>query len=127
MLGNDRFAKEDYAEATKLYKLALFKTSNLSKDKQGMIEKLWKNLAISYYYSNNLDDALKAIGKSIRLSKNSEKVEIKAAILEDQKRYDSAISYLKSKLRDPAFTKAKRKEWIKEIKRLKKLKLDIKE
>jgi len=121
-MANKSFEKEEYREAIKIYKLLLFKIGGDSAKDSKIAWKVWQNLAISYYSSENYGDALIAIEKSLLINKSPESIDVLAAIFEDKKEIPKAVEALESAVKDKDYPANRKNEWKKEIIRLKKIK-----
>ncbi len=119
-IANKESQSEKYKDAIKHYKLALLKSPT-----REILPTIYMNLAIAFYNDDNDKKALDAIERSLALNELPQGIELKASILEDLKRFDEAIDFYKSYLKNPKF-KSKRRAWKKEIKRLLKEKAKIK-
>lgn len=107
--GNDSQKVEKFAESAKAYQAAFFKANDTGASKE-IIAKILKNLAIAQYSSEAFEPALKSIDNSILIEVTDEKIELKAAILEEMKQYKKAIELYKESMKNPKF-KAKAKDW----------------
>ncbi len=121
-MAQDAFSEKDYAEAARFYRIALFKASGKSGGEGNVAWRLWKNLSIAYYYSENYRDALSSVEKSLLLNRDVETLELKASILEDMKEYEKAISVYEELTKESGAEKGQVKAWQAEVKRLQVLK-----
>ncbi|HOW52673.1 MAG TPA: response regulator [bacterium] len=109
---------EKYADAITLYRAALEKVP-AGDTAALLISKIWKNLAIAQYDAEDYPAALDAIEQSLLGGIEPEKIELKAAILEEMKRFDDAMNTYRAFLKNKEY-KPKVTYWINEIMRLKK-------
>ncbi len=120
VMGSAALKEEKFGDAVKFYRFAIEKASGQQGNDE-LLKLLWKNIAIAHYSAEDYDSALPAAEKALMLSFSDDRVELKAAILEEMKRYDDAIkTYIEGKA-GKGITKTKISEWNTEIKRLKKL------
>ncbi|HNT29299.1 MAG TPA: tetratricopeptide repeat protein, partial [bacterium] len=116
-IGIEGHKTEQYAAAIAAYRAAL---KALPADAEPVrAAAIWKNLAISAYEGDDQPTALDAIEQALTVDIDADKIALKAAILEEMGRFDDAMNAYRAFLKDKRF-KAKKKEWIKEITRLKK-------
>lgn len=116
-IGIEKHKEEQYADAVAAYRAALKALpADAEPTRAGAI---WKNLAISAYEGDDQPTALDAAEQALAGDIDADRIALKAAILEEMKRFDDAMNTYRAFLKDKTF-KAKKKEWIKEITRLKK-------
>lgn len=117
-LGAAAHGAEKYTEAVALYRAALAKVP-AGDTAPAQSSKIEKNLAIAYYDASEYPAALEAIERSLSGGVEADKIELKAAILEEMKRFDDAMNTYRAHLKEKEF-KPKVTYWINEIVRLKK-------
>lgn len=116
-IGVEKHKAEQYADAIAAYRAAL-KVLPADAEPARAIN-IWKNLAISAYEGDDQPTALDAVERALAGDIDADKIALKSAILEEMGRFDDAMNAYRAFLKDKRF-KADKKEWIKEITRLKK-------
>ncbi len=117
-LGAAAHGAEKYADAIMLYRTALAKVP-AGDTALAQSSKIQKNLAIAYYDASDYPNALAAIEQALLGGLEPEKIELKAAILEEMQRFDDAMNTYRAFVKKKEY-KPKVTEWINEIMRLKK-------
>lgn len=115
------YAKEKYKEAVSVNEVALYKLRKNKVEKGALYEKVIMNMAIYLYMQEENEKALSFAEESISLREDAKSIELKVALLEALGRNIDAASFLREKISKDRF-RNKKKEWMREINRLEKIK-----
>ena len=115
------YAKEKYKEAVSVNEVALYKLRKTEVEKGELYEKVIMNMAIYLYMQEENEKALSFAEESISLREDAKSIELKVALLEALGKNIDAASFLREKISKGEF-KDKKKEWMREINRLEKIK-----